>query len=125
MKQRTGIARAFASDPEVLLMDEPLGLLDAQTRILIQEELLSIWEETRKTVIYVTHSLEEALLLADRVIVVSARPGRIKAILPVTLPRPRSLELKGEREFNRLYRQLWGLLREEVVQRRGAAVEGA
>lgn len=121
MRQRAGIARAFATNPEVLLMDEPLGALDAQTRLLLQELLLEIWEQERKTVIYVTHSLEEAILLADRVVVFTARPGRIKAIFDVGLPRPRSLEQKSSATFNELQSELWPLLKDEVL----AASEGA
>ena len=95
MKQRVGIARALANDPEVLLMDEPLAALDAQTRTIMQEELLRIWSTLGKTVIYVTHSLEEALLLGDRVVLLTARPGRVSQIFPVELGRPRGLEVRG------------------------------
>ena len=90
MKQRVAIARALANDPKILLMDEPFGALDAQTRRLMQDELTKIWTATGKTIVFVTHAIEESLLLADRVIVMSARPGRIKAVLAVPLPRPRS-----------------------------------
>lgn len=114
MKQRAGIARALAVNPEVLLMDEPLGALDAQIRLLLQELLLEVWEEHRKTVVYVTHSLEEAVLLSDRVVVFTARPGRIKAVIDVNLPRPRTLSLRSTPEFNELENKLWELLREEV-----------
>ncbi len=114
MKQRVGIARALANDPEVLLMDEPLAALDAQTRNIMQEELLRIWAQFGKTVVYVTHAIDEAVLLGDRVVVMTARPGRVKAVIPVDLERPRALEQKGSPGFARLYNEVWQLLREEV-----------
>jgi len=89
MKQRVGIARALANDPAVLMMDEPFGALDAQTRNLMQRELLRIWSTTKKTIMFVTHSVDEAVYLADRVVVMTARPGRAKETIPITLPRPR------------------------------------
>lgn len=113
MRQRIGIARALAVRPEILLMDEPFGALDEQTREIMQAELLRIWEQERKTVVFVTHSLEEAVYLGDRVVVMTRRPGRIKAILPVPLPRPRHPQIKGEPEFARLKEQLWELLQAE------------
>jgi NitT/TauT family transport system ATP-binding protein len=116
MKQRVGIARALAQDPEVLLMDEPLAALDAQTRALMQEELLRLWTELGATVVYVTHSLEEALLLGDRVALLTARPGRIKRVFPVPLPRPRGLEARASPEFGALLDKLWAELREEVLR---------
>jgi NitT/TauT family transport system ATP-binding protein len=111
-----GIARALAQDPEVLLMDEPLAALDAQTRALMQEELLRLWAEVGATVVYVTHSLEEALLLGDRVALLTARPGRIKRVFPVPLPRPRGLEARASPEFGALLDKLWAELRDEVLR---------
>jgi NitT/TauT family transport system ATP-binding protein len=118
MKQRVALARVLAFDPDVLLMDEPFGALDAQTRELMQEELQRIWLETGKTVLFVTHDIEEAAYLADRVTVFTARPGRIKATVPVALPRPRRLEVKKTTAFVELRNQLWDLLREEVLKAR-------
>ena len=116
MKQRVGIARALANDPEVLLMDEPLAALDAQTRTIMQEELLRIWSTLGKTVIYVTHSLEEALLLGDRVVLLTARPGRVSQVFPVALGRPRGLEVRASPEYGALLEKIWSHLREEVVR---------
>ncbi|HTM07031.1 MAG TPA: ABC transporter ATP-binding protein [Verrucomicrobiae bacterium] len=115
MKQRVGLARALATDPEVLLMDEPFAALDAQTRDLMQTELLQVWEKTQKTVLFVTHSIEEAAYLSDRVVVMSARPGRIKQIVNVQLPRPRDYEMRLTAEFNELKSRIWGILKEELV----------
>jgi len=116
MKQRASVARAFANDPEILLMDEPFAALDEQNKILLQEELLRLWSETRKTVLFITHSIDEALVLSDRVFVMSQRPGRITADIRVTFPRPRGvLALKGTAEFGRLNREIWTLLKNEVV----------
>jgi NitT/TauT family transport system ATP-binding protein len=115
MKQRVGLARALATDPEVLLMDEPFAALDAQTRDLMQTELLQVWEKTQKTVLFVTHSIEEAAYLSDRVIVMTARPGRIKQILNVRLPRPRAYEMRLTAEFNDLKSQIWEILKDELV----------
>ena len=116
MKQRVGIARALAMDPEVLLMDEPLAALDAQTRTLMQEELLRIWAALRKTVIYVTHSLEEALLLGDRIVLLTARPGRVSQTFPVDLGRPRGLEVRSTQAYGLLLEKIWSQLREEVLR---------
>ncbi len=105
MLKRVDLARAYAVDPEVLLMDEPFGPLDAQTRALMQDELAKIWEQARKTVIFVTHDLEEAIFLADRVVVFTARPGRIRAVIPVDLPRPRRAAVKLTEAFLALRRR--------------------
>ncbi len=116
MRQRVGIARAFASDPDILLMDEPLGALDAQTKLVLQEELLRLWEEQRKTVLYITHSLDEAVLLGDRVVLMTAHPGTIKAEFPIPFPRPRTLELTSTPEFAALVFSIWRALQSEVVR---------
>jgi len=107
MRQRVGIARALTTDPKALLMDEPFGALDAQTRGNLQDELLQIWEKQRTTVLFVTHSIDEALLLADRILVFSPRPGRIAADIRVDLPRPRAPQSDG---FSALARELRGLV---------------
>jgi NitT/TauT family transport system ATP-binding protein len=116
MKQRVGIARALANDPEVLLMDEPFAALDAQTRAIMQEELLRIWTTLGTTVIYVTHSLEEALLLGDRVVLMTARPGRVSQVFPVDLGRPRGLEVRASQAYGQLLEKIWSQLRDEVVR---------
>ncbi|MDI3469818.1 MAG: ABC transporter, ATP-binding protein [Pseudolabrys sp.] len=119
MKQRVSIARAFANDPEILLMDEPFSALDEQNKTLLQEELLRIWEETRKTVLFITHSVDEAVTLGDRIMVMTAHPGRVKAIIDVPFERPRSvLELRAERSYGELVYRIWGHLRDEVQQAR-------
>jgi NitT/TauT family transport system ATP-binding protein len=112
MKQRTAIARALAYDPEVLLMDEPFAALDAQTREILQDELLRIWEKTKKTIIFVTHSIEEAVYLAQRVAVITARPGRIKKIVDIPLPIPRYAEedIRSSAAFVEIRHELWKLL---------------
>jgi NitT/TauT family transport system ATP-binding protein len=113
MRQRVGIARALAIEPEILLMDEPFGALDAQTRETMQEELLRIWQRTGKTVIFVTHDIDEAIYLADRVVVMSARPGRIREIVPVDLSRPRRADVKADPRFVEMRQHLWHLLHED------------
>jgi NitT/TauT family transport system ATP-binding protein len=117
MKQRVGLARALATEPEVLLMDEPFAALDAQTRDLMQAELLQIWERTQKTVLFVTHSIEEAAYLSDRVIVMTARPGRTKDVIPIDLPRPRDYEMRLTPEFNEIKLRIWEVLKEELTSR--------
>jgi NitT/TauT family transport system ATP-binding protein len=115
MKQRVGLARALATDPEVLLMDEPFAALDAQTRDLMQVELLRIWQETRKTVLFVTHQIEEAIYLSDRVMVMTKRPGHAKKIFPIDLPRPRNYEMRVTPEFNALKLDIWQMLKDEIT----------
>ena len=117
MKQRVGLARALATEPEVLLMDEPFAALDAQTRDLMQSELLQIWERSKKTVLFVTHSIEEAAYLSDRVIVMTARPGRTKDVIQIDLPRPRDYEMRLTPKFNEIKLRIWEVLREELTSR--------
>ena len=113
MKQRVAIARALANGPSVLLMDEPFGALDAQTREVLQEELLRIWEHERKTVVFVTHSISEAVFLADRIVVMATQPGSIKQIIDVPLRHPRD---RSDQEFVGLERRIKDLVREEVIK---------
>jgi NitT/TauT family transport system ATP-binding protein len=116
MKQRVSIARAFANDPEILLMDEPFAALDEQNKALLQEELLRIWEESRKTVLFITHSIDEAIVLGDRALVMTARPGRIKRDIPIDIPRPRRVyEMKSDPRYGHLSSQLWSMLHDEVI----------
>ncbi len=122
MRQRSAIARAFVTDPAVLLMDEPFAALDAQNRVILQAELVRIWGETRKTVVYVTHSIEEALLMGDRCVVMTAQPGRIKQIIDVPFPHPRDLmALSASAEVGRLKLDIWHVLEEEVMRARAEA----
>ena len=114
MMQRVAIARALANDPAVLLMDEPFGALDAQTRVLMGELLLRVWGEAEKTVLFVTHDIEEALFLGDRVFVMTARPGRIREEIPIPLARPRSMDLLTSPEFVALKRRVMNLIRDEA-----------
>jgi NitT/TauT family transport system ATP-binding protein len=113
MRQRVGIARVLIMQPEVVLMDEPFGSLDAQTRMSMQELLLELWERHQQTVLFITHDIEEALLLADRVCIMTARPGRIRKSIEVSIPRPRAIEVTTSPEFNALRREVLGLIREE------------
>ncbi|KAA0972162.1 ABC transporter ATP-binding protein [Aureimonas fodinaquatilis] len=114
MQQRVAIARALATSPQLLLMDEPFAALDAQTREILQAELLRIWDEIKTTVIFVTHALDEAIYLADRVVVMTARPGRIKAVFDIDLPRPRDADVRASDAFNAYRQQVWEVLRDEV-----------
>lgn len=122
MQQRVAIARALATEPEVLLMDEPFAALDAQTRDILQGELLKIWEKIKTTVVFVTHSIDEAIFLADRIVIMTARPGRVKEIIDIDLPRPRDADIRASSEFNIHRAQVWQSLRDEVskAQRDGA-----
>ena len=119
MRQRVAIARAFANDPHILLMDEPFSALDAQNKLLLQEELLHIWDENKKTVVFITHSVDEAVLLGDRVMVMTAQPGRLKQFVPIGLKRPRNImELQGAPEYGELVHRIWTSLRDEVQRAR-------
>lgn len=113
MKQRVAIARALANDPEVLLMDEPFGALDSQTRHSMQKLLLKVWDHTKKTVLFVTHDIDEAILLADRVFVMSGRPGQIKKEIRVDIPRPRNMDLVMEPDFIAMKREILDLLKND------------
>lgn len=114
MKQRVAIARALAYNPDILLMDEPFAALDAQTRETLQDEVLHIWDETRKTVLFVTHNIEEAIFLADRIAIMSARPGKIKKIIEVQLSRPRFEEQRTSQDFIKIRQEVGKLVREEA-----------
>jgi NitT/TauT family transport system ATP-binding protein len=119
MRQRVSIARAFANDPEILLMDEPFSALDAQNKLLLQEELLRIWEEHKKTVVFITHSVDEAVFLGDRIMVMTAQPGKVKMFVPVPLPRPRNImELQKTPQYGELIAHIWSSLRDEVHRAR-------
>jgi NitT/TauT family transport system ATP-binding protein len=115
MKQRIGIVRALATNPRVLLMDEPFGALDTQTRSVMQELLTDMWQKFRISVLFITHDIEESIFLSDRVYVMTARPGRIKAEIKVSLPRPRTAEMTSSPEFAELVRELKALIREEAL----------
>ena len=116
MKQRVAIARAYASDPEVLLMDEPFGALDAQTRTQLQSELLETWERDQKTCFFITHDVDEAIILAQRVIIMSARPGRIKDIVDIDIPYPRTQETKMTPRFLELKNHIWSQVYQEYLE---------
>ncbi|HZQ62313.1 MAG TPA: ABC transporter ATP-binding protein [Casimicrobiaceae bacterium] len=126
MRQRVSIARAFANNPDILLMDEPFSALDEQNKVMLQEELLRIWEESRKTVLFITHSVDEAATLGDRIMVMTAHPGRAKRIIDVPFARPRNvLELRAKPEYGELVFNIWGELREEVQRARALDEGGA
>ncbi|MEX3773999.1 ABC transporter ATP-binding protein [Pseudomonas sp. MYb118] len=116
MMQRVAIARALANDPQILLMDEPFGALDSQTRLQMQQLLLRVWGNSKKTVLFVTHDIDEAILLGDRVYVMGARPGRIKQILDVPIERPRTLDMVMERSFIEMKRNIFGLLHDDLEE---------
>jgi NitT/TauT family transport system ATP-binding protein len=115
MRQRVSVARAFANGPEILLMDEPFGALDEQTRLVLQDEVLRLWSEHRRTVVFVTHSLDEAIALSDRIAVLTVRPGRVRRIIPVEIPRPRIVaNLRSHPHYAELHETLWNLIRGDV-----------
>lgn len=116
MKQRVAIARAYAVNPQVLLMDEPFGALDAQTRTQLQTELLNTWEKERKTCFFITHDVDEAIILGQKVIIMSARPGRIKEVVDITIPYPRTQETKMEPEFLALKNYIWSQVYQEYLE---------
>lgn len=122
MQQRVGVARAFAVDPPILLMDEPFAAVDAQTREVLQEEVIRLWEGTGKTVIFVTHSIEEAIFLADRVLVMQAKPGRIHEDVDISIPRPRGEATRWQDEYQDLHKQLWEMLRYEATGSDGGGI---
>lgn len=122
MRQRVSIARAFANDPDILLMDEPFSALDEQNRTLLQDELLRIWDETKKTVLFITHSVDEAVALSDKIMIMSAHPGRAKAILDVPFERPRNvIELRAQARYGEMVYRIWGHLRQEVQHAKAQA----
>jgi NitT/TauT family transport system ATP-binding protein len=125
MQQRANLARALTVDPELLIMDEPFAALDAQTRELMQAELLRIWSTSRKTVLFITHQIDEAIFLSDRVVVMSARPGRIIADIAIELPRPRELRVKRTPEFVAYEEQIWNLISIQLTNVGGRAGEAA
>jgi NitT/TauT family transport system ATP-binding protein len=114
MRQRVGIARALAVEPAVLLLDEPFSALDAQTRTLMMDELLGIWERTRQTILYVTHNIQEAVFMADRVIVLSRRPGEVLDVVPIKLSRPRREGQQGDPVFVQTADRIWGLIKSQA-----------
>jgi NitT/TauT family transport system ATP-binding protein len=114
MRQRVAILRAFLAEPQILLMDEPFGALDSQTRLIMQEELVRIWREHRRTVLYVTHDIEEAILLGDRLLVMSGRPGSIRQVIPIPLERPRHLADRNHPDVAEIRLQVWEMLEDEV-----------
>jgi NitT/TauT family transport system ATP-binding protein len=123
MRQRVGIVRALATGPQVLLMDEPFGALDAQTRVVMQEILTNMWQRLRLSVLFVTHDIDEAVFLSDRILVMTARPGRIKAEVTVPLPRPRTAEMTSSASFQSMVRTIKGLIREESLAAMGGELK--
>jgi NitT/TauT family transport system ATP-binding protein len=126
MRQRVGLARLLANGPDILLLDEPLGALDAQTRLILRVELLRIWGETtpraqRKTAVFITHDIDEAVFLGDRVVVLSSHPGRVRAVLPIDLPRPREEAVSADPRFARLSKEIWALIRDEAYRAIGGS----
>jgi len=115
MRQRVNLARAFVADPAVLLMDEPFASLDEQTRLLVHRDFLELWHETQKTVVFITHAIDEAVLLGDRIVVMTRQPGRIKSVVDVPLPRPRTLDAMHDDAFLEIRRQVWESLRAEIT----------
>ena len=122
MRMRVSLARALVTEPEILLLDEPFGALDSQTRSLMQELLLDIWQASHKTVLFITHDIDESILLGDRVYVMTARPGRIKEMVEIALPRPRTVEMLTSEAFMALKRRIMHLIHEEAM--RSVATEG-
>ncbi len=116
MMQRVALARALANDPAILLMDEPFGALDSQTRSLMQELLLDIWQQSHKTVLFITHDIDESILLGDRVYVMTARPGRIKEMVEIALPRPRTVEMLTSDAFITIKRRIMHSIHEEAMR---------
>jgi NitT/TauT family transport system ATP-binding protein len=125
MRQRVNVARALAMDPKILLLDEPFAALDAQTREIMQSELLKIWQAQRKTVLFITHQIDEAVYLSDRVIVFSARPGTVREEIPVPFPRPRELSLKRSEQFGRIVDRIWQHIEGEVRRSMGLEARNA
>jgi NitT/TauT family transport system ATP-binding protein len=124
MRQRTTIARTLAAEPKILLMDEPFASLDEQTRLLLGDKLLQIWRTLNQTTLLVTHNITEAVQLSDRVLVMTFRPGRVRRIVPIDLPRPRNSEILGSAEFGRLVGEIWSDLREEAMRGMGREEDG-
>src|SRR5579871_1636172 len=125
MRQRTAIARTLAASPKILLMDEPFASLDEQTRLLLGDKVLQIWRELRQTTLLITHNITEAVQLSDRVLVMTYRPGRVRRIVDIDLPRPRSSEILGSAEFGRLVGTIWSDLREEATRGMGEGSDAA
>jgi len=123
MRQRVSIARVLAYQPDLLLMDEPFAALDAQTRETLQLELIRIWEADKKTIVFITHSIDEAILLSDRVAVMTARPGKVKEIIDIALPRPRTEEVRNSPEFAQIRQYAWNLIKDEVVKAQGLQLQ--